>query len=175
MTSLVEDLLLLARLDEGRDLESKPVDLSRLLIDAVGDAHAVSGDHEWNLELPPEPVVVPGDAERLQQVVVNLLTNSWAHTPPGTRVEVSLAVTPGRLAAIDVHDDGPGIPDQVKDVLFERFARGDNSRSRAQGSTGLGLAIVRAIVAGHGGTVTVQSRPGDTLFRVLLPLAAAAS
>ncbi|MHB1234915.1 MAG: sensor histidine kinase [Microbacteriaceae bacterium] len=175
MTSLVEDLLLLARLDEGRDLESKPVDLSRLLIDAVGDAHAVSGEHEWNLELPPEPVVVPGDAERLQQVVVNLLTNSWAHTPPGTRVEVALAVTPDRLAAIDVHDDGPGIPDQVKDVLFERFARGDNSRSRGQGSTGLGLAIVRAIVAGHGGTVTVQSRPGDTLFRVLLPLADAAS
>lgn len=170
MTSLVEDLLLLARLDEGRDLESKPVDLSRLLIDAVGDAHAASREHEWNLDLPSEPVVVPGDAERLHQVIANLLTNAWAHTPPGTKVDVSLTITAEDFAAIDVHDDGPGIPDQVRSVLFERFARGDNSRSRAQGSTGLGLAIVRAIVAGHGGTVTVASRPGDTVFRVLLPL-----
>ena len=170
MTSLVEDLLLLARLDAGRDLERRPVDLSRLLIDAVSDAHAAGPGHEWSLEAPEEPVVVPGDAVRLQQVIVNLLANARMHTPASTRVAISLGVEPGDFAVVTVEDDGPGIPEETRAVLFERFARGDSSRSRASGSTGLGLAIVRAIIAGHGGTVSAASEPGRTVFRVQLPL-----
>lgn len=170
MTSLVEDLLLLARLDEGRDLERSVVDLSRLLIDTVGDAHAAGPDHEWSLELPDEPVLVVGDALRLHQVIVNLLANARVHTPPGTPVTVALAETD--VAVVTVTDAGPGIPADLQPHLFERFARGDGSRSRAAGSTGLGLAIVDAVVAGHDGSVAVRSRPGDTVFTVTLPLAA---
>jgi two-component system OmpR family sensor kinase len=183
MTSLVEDLLLLARLDEGRDLDRKPVDLSRLLIDAISDAHAAGPDHEWSLELPDEPVTVLGDASRLHQVVANLLANARVHTPASTRVQVALGTVPlhqatqgvadgvEQRAVVTVTDDGPGIPADLRPVLFERFARGDGSRSRAAGSTGLGLAIVHAVVAGHGGAVTVESEPGRTVFRVELPLA----
>lgn len=169
MTSLVEDLLLLARLDEGRDLQSAPLDLSRLLIDAVSDAHAAGPEHEWALDLPDEPIMVAGDAARLHQVVVNLLTNARVHTPANTSVVVALAVDAGR-AVITVTDNGPGIPIDLQPVLFERFARGDSSRSRAAGSTGLGLAIVSAVVDGHRGTVTVDSEPGQTRFSVSLPL-----
>lgn len=168
MTSLVEDLLLLARLDEGRDLERRPVDLSRLLIDAVGDAHAAGPDHVWNLDLPDEPVVVEGDAGRLHQVVANLLANARVHTPEGTRVEVGLEANPDDIV-LTVRDDGPGISAELIPQLFERFARGDDSRSRIAGSTGLGLAIVRAVVEGHRGTVGVTSEPGRTEFRVRLP------
>lgn len=171
MTSLVEDLLLLARLDEGRDLDKRPVDLSRLLIDAVSDAHAAGPDHAWSLDLPDEPVEVVGDSARLHQVVANLLANARVHTPPSTQVQVSLGREGRERAVVIVSDDGPGIPDELQPVLFERFARGDSSRSRAAGSTGLGLAIVQAVVAGHGGTVTVESEPGRTVFRVELPLA----
>jgi two-component system OmpR family sensor kinase len=180
MTSLVEDLLLLARLDEGQDLDRKPVDLSRLVIDAVGDAHAAGPDHEWSLDLPDEPVTVLGDASRLHQVIANLLANARVHTPAGTRVQVSLGDTtppPGGHPAVvvTVTDDGPGIPADLQPRLFERFTRGDGSRSRAAGSTGLGLSIVHAVVAGHGGTVAVESEPGNTVFRVELPLAPAES
>jgi two-component system OmpR family sensor kinase len=180
MTSLVEDLLLLARLDEGQDLDRKPVDLSRLVIDAVGDAHAAGPDHEWSLDLPDEPVTVLGDASRLHQVIANLLANARVHTPAGTRVQVSLGDTtppPGGHPAVvvTVTDDGPGIPADLQPRLFERFTRGDGSRSRAAGSTGLGLSIVHAVVAGHGGTVAVESEPGKTVFRVELPLAPAES
>ena len=169
MTSLVEDLLLLARLDEGRDLDRKPVDLSRLLIDAVSDAHAAGPDHEWSLDLPDEPVQVEGDAARLHQVVANLLANARVHTPPSTAVRVALADDNEGHAVVTVSDDGPGIPAELQPLLFERFARGDSSRSRAAGSTGLGLAIVQAVVTGHGGTVSVESVPGKTSFRVELP------
>jgi len=169
MTSLVEDLLLLARLDEGRDLERHPLDLSRLLIDAVSDAHAAGPDHEWSLDLSEEPIVIEGDQGRLHQVVANLLANARVHTPAGTAVRVGLALV-GDEAEITVADDGPGIPAELQPVLFERFARGDGSRSRAAGSTGLGLAIVEAVVAGHGGTVAVASEPGRTEFRVRLPV-----
>jgi len=198
MTSLVEDLLLLARLDEGRDLELRDVDLSVLLVDAVSDAHAAAPDHRFALDLPgPEqdggadggaesaetggPVVVSGDDGRLRQVFANLLGNARVHTPPGTSVTVSLRVEPGAdalepgRARVTVADDGPGVPEAVLPVLFERFARADTSRSRTAGSTGLGLAIVRAVVAGHGGTVEVASSPGRTEFAVRLPLAPAAS
>ncbi|MES2094573.1 MAG: HAMP domain-containing sensor histidine kinase [Actinomycetota bacterium] len=169
MTSLVEDLLLLARLDEGRDLESIPLDLTRLLIDAVSDAHAASPEHEFSLDLPEEPVVIEGDDARLRQVFANLLANARVHTPAGTRVVTAIAIE-GTIAVITVTDDGPGIPEALQPVLFERFARGDTSRSRIAGSTGLGLAIVAAVVEGHGGTVGVQSEPGDTTVRVILPL-----
>jgi two-component system OmpR family sensor kinase len=176
MTSLVEDLLLLARLDEGRDLERKPVDLAPVLIDAVSDAHAAGPDHEWSLDLPEEPVQVMGDSARLHQVVANLLANARVHTPSTTRVTVALAAIPSTehsasRAVVTVSDDGPGIPADLQQHLFERFARGDSSRSRAAGSTGLGLAIVQAVVAGHGGAVLVESEPGETTFRVELPIA----
>lgn len=169
MTSLVEDLLLLARLDEGRDLQREPVDLSRMLVDAVSDAHAAGPDHEWSLDAPDEPVVIPGDALRLHQVVANLLANARVHTPVGSRVEVALQVTDA--AIITITDNGPGISPELQTQLFERFARGDSSRSRIAGSTGLGLAIVRAVIEGHDGTVSVDSEPGRTVFTVTLPLA----
>jgi two-component system, OmpR family, sensor kinase len=171
MTSLVEDLLLLARLDAGRELVLGDVDLVPLAIDTVSDAHAAGPDHEWALDAPETPVVVAGDPGRLHQVIANLLTNARVHTPDGTHVTVTLA-TEGREAVLTVADDGPGIPEELQPVLFERFARGDGSRSRATGSTGLGLAIVAAVVEGHHGTVTAESRPGDTRFTVRLPLRA---
>jgi two-component system OmpR family sensor kinase len=172
MTSLVEDLLLLARLDEGRELDRDPVDLSLLLIDALSDAHAAGPDHTWSIDLPDEPVEVLGDAPRLHQVVMNLLANARVHTPEGTKVVAALAVdAAAREAVVTVSDDGPGIPEELRDTLFERFARGDSSRNRATGSTGLGLAIVHAVVEAHGGTVTVTSEPGSTVFTVRLPLA----
>ncbi|MCU1586257.1 MAG: two-component sensor histidine kinase [Microbacteriaceae bacterium] len=169
MTSLVEDLLLLARLDEGRDLESKPIDLSRLLIDVVSDAHAAGPDHEWALDVPEEPVIIPGDDARLHQVFANLLANARVHTPAGSSVVVALGMEED-FAVVTVTDDGPGVPDEVKPVMFERFARADSSRSRAAGSTGLGLAIVTAVIQGHDGMVAVESEPGRTQFRVALPL-----
>jgi two-component system OmpR family sensor kinase len=170
MTGLVEDLLLLARLDAGRELVRGDVDLVPILVDAVSDAHAAGPDHEWRLLDPPaDPVVVLGDAARLHQVVGNLLANARTHTPAGTIVEVGLTVE-GDDAVLSVRDDGPGIPEHLRPVLFERFARGDGSRSRSAGSTGLGLAIVAAVVDGHGGTVRAESRPGDTRFTVRLPL-----
>ncbi|MGA6156886.1 sensor histidine kinase [Stenotrophomonas sp. NPDC087984] len=245
MTGLVEDLLLLARLDAGRPLECAEVDLSPLVVDAVSDARAVGSDHEWRLELPDEPAVVHGDAARLHQVLVNLLANARTHTPAGTTVtarvlwggpqaapypspypapyglshEVSGGVSPGprghrkgggspyappygspyappyappygspyaaaraagafgpprppsySYVSLEIEDDGPGIPPELLPHVFERFARGDASRSRGAGSTGLGLAIVHAVVAAHDGQVTVDSVPGRTVFGVHLPV-----
>jgi two-component system, OmpR family, sensor kinase len=171
MTSLVEDLLLLARLDEGRELDRDPVDLSLLLIDALSDAHAAGPDHRWRIQVPEAPVEVVGDAPRLHQVVMNLLANARVHTPEGTVVTAGLSVDEdaGR-AIVTVADNGPGIPEELQSTLFERFARGDSSRNRATGSTGLGLAIVQAVVEAHGGEVSVTSEPGDTVFTVSLPL-----
>ena len=174
MTSLVEDLLLLARLDAGRDLEMRPVELSRLLLDCISDAHAAGADHEWVLDVPDEAVLIRGDEQRIHQVLANLLTNARVHTPAGTVVTTTLSVetvegTDDSTAVLTVHDNGAGIDPALVPELFERFARGDSSRSRASGSTGLGLAIVHAVVEAHGGDVTVQSSPGDTTFRVTLP------
>ncbi|MGW0435936.1 sensor histidine kinase [Micromonospora sp. NPDC003197] len=169
MTRLVDDLLLLARLDSGRPLATEPVDLSALAVDAVSDAHAAGPEHRWRLELPAEPLQVVGDPVRLPQILANLLTNARTHTPSGTTVTTGLSAPGDGTAEITVADDGPGIPAELQPEVFERFSRGDTSRSRAAGSTGLGLAIVAAIVAAHEGTVTVVSQPGHTVFTVRLP------
>jgi two-component system OmpR family sensor kinase len=168
MTGLVEDLLLLARLDNGRAVAREPVDLTRLVVDAVSDARAAGSDHTWALELPDAPIELVGDADRLHQVVVNLLSNARAHTPAGSTVTIGLSREDGSVL-LRVSDDGPGIPAELLPRVFERFARGDGSRSRAAGSTGLGLAIVSAVADAHGGTVDVQSSPAGTTFTVRLP------
>ncbi|MGH3531755.1 MAG: sensor histidine kinase [Mycobacterium sp.] len=171
MTRLVEDLLLLARLDSGRPLERELVDLSRVAVDAVSDAHVAGSDHQWELDLPEEPVIVAGDAARLHQVVTNLLANARIHTGPGTVVTTRL-VSDATHSVLSVVDNGPGIPKQLQSEVFERFARGDTSRSRKGGSTGLGLAIVSAVVKAHHGTIALDSAPGHTEFTVRLPLTA---
>jgi two-component system OmpR family sensor kinase len=197
MTALVEDLLLLARLDAGRPLEREPVDLSRLLVEAVSDARVVAPDHVWRLDLPGNPedpdspdspdsadipdstVQVTGDDHRLHQVVTNLLANARKYTPAGTVVTVSARPTTsgGRFT---VHDTGPGFPSDLVDHAFERFARGDAARTRTPngdaagagevvGGHGLGLSLVEAIVHAHGGSVRLASHPGDTTITVDLP------
>ncbi|GGS50976.1 two-component sensor histidine kinase [Streptomyces badius] len=186
MTGLVEDLLLLARLDAGRPLSYGTTDLLPLVVDALSDARAADqrgtdadARHRWRLELPgpAEPVTVRADPDRLRQVLVNLLANARTHTPPGTTVTVSVQppVRAGGPVTLEVRDDGPGIPAGLLPHVFERFARGDASRARgaddggATGSTGLGLAIVQAVVSAHGGRVRVESTPGRTVFAVELP------
>jgi two-component system, OmpR family, sensor kinase len=197
MSVLVDDLLLLARLDAGRPLEREPVDLSRLAIDVTSDARVARSDHRWRLDLPGEPILVRGDEHRLHQVLANLMSNAGKHTPPGSTVSVALAtgdggpeeappgaadsgmvrrgVRPaGPQVELSITDDGPGIPPELLPELFERFTRADTSRAReadaAGTSTGLGLAIVDAVVAAHGGSITVTSRPGLTRFAIFLPL-----
>lgn len=171
MTTLVEDLLLLARLDEGQELVYGSVDLTRLALEAVGDARPAGPDHIWQVDVPDQPVTIAADATRLHQVVANLLANARTHTPAGTVVRVSVS-TRDDHAVLRVHDDGPGVDPALQDELFERFSRADRSRARQTGGTGLGLSIARAIVDAHGGQLTVQSAPGDTTFEVVLPLRA---
>ncbi|WP_371661350.1 ATP-binding protein [Streptomyces sp. NBC_00280] len=168
MTLLVEDLLLLARLDAGRPLQFDQTDLVPLVVDTVSDARAAGRDHNWRLDLPDEPALVSADAARLQQVLVNLLANARTHTPPGTTVTARVQRR-GPWLCVDVQDDGQGIPADLLPHVFERFARGDTARSRTTGSTGLGLAIVQAVATAHGGAVTVDSVPGQTVFTVHLP------
>jgi two-component system, OmpR family, sensor kinase len=175
MSHLVEDMLLLARLDTGPDLDLQPCDLSEIVINAVSDARVAGPDHGWQLSLPQHPVIAYGDRNRLQQVMANLLANARTHTPPQTQVHTGISIS-GRDAVVTVTDNGPGIPPEVFNRVFERFARGDASRMRTPdgspgGSTGLGLAIVAAVVAAHHGTVAVSSQPGYTQFTVRLPLA----
>jgi two-component system OmpR family sensor kinase len=169
MTRLVEDLLLLARLDEGRELVYGTVDLAQLALEGLSDARPTAIDHEWSIEVPEEPVVIVGDAGRMHQVVANLLANARTHTPAGTVITLSVAQEDDE-AVLRVHDNGPGIDPGVRDELFARFARGDSSRARQTGGTGLGLAIAKAIVEGHGGHITVASEPGDTTFTVRIPV-----
>ncbi|MGJ5754753.1 two-component system OmpR family sensor kinase [Streptomyces puniciscabiei] len=168
MTLLVEDLLLLARLDAGRPLQFEQTDLIPLVVDTVSDSRAAGMDHNWRLDLPDEPALVSADAARIQQVLVNLLGNARKHTPPGTTVTARVQRR-GPWMCVDVEDNGQGIPPELLPHVFERFARGDSARSRATGSTGLGLAIVQAVAAAHGGAVTVDSVPGRTVFTVHLP------
>ncbi|MET7450364.1 HAMP domain-containing sensor histidine kinase [Streptomyces sp. NPDC005574] len=171
MTFLVEDLLLLARLDAGRPLQFEQTDLVPLVVDTISDARAAGRDHNWRLDLPDEPALVSADAARLQQVFVNLLANARTHTPPGTTVTARVQRR-GPWLCVDVEDDGQGIPPDLLPRVFERFARGDSARSRATGSTGLGLAIVQAVASAHQGAVTVDSVPGRTVFTVHLPASA---
>jgi two-component system OmpR family sensor kinase len=168
MTSLVDDLLLLARLDSGRPLADEEVDLTLLALDAVSDARVAGPDHRWRLDLPEDPVTVRGDQARLHQVLANLLANARTHTAPGSTVVTGLRDI-GDVVEMTVTDDGEGIAASLQPEIFGRFVRGDNSRSRAAGSTGLGLAIVAAVTAAHHGTVDVRSVPGRTVFTVRLP------
>jgi two-component system OmpR family sensor kinase len=197
MTALVEDMLLLARLDAGRPLEREPVDLAMLAVDAVADAHAAGPDHVWRLEVAgaesddegagggvagapgdevaaddetddDSPTVVAGDDHRLRQVLANLLTNARLHTPAGTTVVVQVGREGGDVV-VRVADDGPGIDPDLLPRLFKRFTRGDAARGHTGGSTGLGLAIAHAVVTAHGGALTCDSRPGRTTFTVRLP------
>jgi two-component system OmpR family sensor kinase len=168
MSALVEDLLLLARLDSGRPLVREEADLTRLLLEAVADARVLAPDHHWRLDLPEEPVMVTGDEARLHQVITNLLNNARHHTPAGTTVSVRAAQTDDGVR-IEVHDDGPGLPEDIAYAAFERFTRGDSSRTRASGGAGLGLSLVSAIAEAHSGTAEVASQPGDTTFTIRLP------
>jgi len=175
MGLLVDDLLLLARLDAGRPLEQEDVDLSRLVIEVTSDARVAGPDHRWSLDLPDEPLVVRGDEHRLHQVVGNLLSNARIHTPAGTSVVVRLAVdltsdaNTEHQVLLSVSDNGPGIPAGLQATVFERFVRADDSRSRNHGSTGLGLAIAHAVVKAHGGSLTLISDTKGTEFRISLP------
>lgn len=170
MTSLVGDLLLLARLDEGQDLHLDEVDLSDVVLNAVSDARATAPGHEWIADVPDRPVMIRGDHERVHQVVVNLLSNARVHTPESTKVVVRVEPK-GAEVELRVIDNGPGIPDELLPDLFQRFARGDASRSRESGSTGLGLAIVESIVEAHDGKVSVESSASGATFLVVLPAA----
>lgn len=168
MASLVDDLLLLARLDAGQPLRREEVELTLLAVDAVSDAQAAATTHEWRLDVSEDLISVTGDENRLRQVVANLLRNAQVHTPPGTRVTLSLA-RDGAEAVLRVTDTGPGIDPGVAERLFDRFARADDARNRDEGSTGLGLSIAQAIVTAHGGSIMVDSVPGRTAFEVRLP------
>jgi signal transduction histidine kinase len=173
MGLLVEDLLL-AQFDEDRPLDRQPVDLSSAAAEAVLVARALPHGHSLTLVAAPEPVIVSADRARLRQLIDNLLGNAFQHTPPGTVVTVATASGSG-FGQLTVADNGPGLTAEQACRVFERFYRADDARSRARGGTGLGLSIAAALVAAHGGTVTVDARPpghGAT-FRVRLPLATA--
>lgn len=167
MTTLVEDLLLLARLDEGTELTSEDVLIVPIVTDAIDDATATSPKHNWVLRAPDLSLMVKADPTRLLQAIANLLSNARLHTPPNTTVTASV-FRDGDQIILTVKDNGPGIARELLPHLFERFVRGDTSRSRVAGSTGLGLAITHAIVTGMGGTITAASQPGNTCFTISL-------
>jgi two-component system OmpR family sensor kinase len=168
MGVLVDELLLLARLDEGRPLDHAPVDLVRIAEDAVADARAVDPTRAITLE-SPETETLTGDEARLREVSANLLANALAHTAPGTPVEVRVG-DEGPNAVLQVSDSGPGLSGEERAHVFEPFYRSDPSRGRGSGGAGLGLSIVAAIVEAHGGTVEVLESPGGgASFRVVIP------
>lgn len=195
MTTLVEDLLLLARLDEGQPLKLSDVDLTQLAIETVSDEKVMAPDRIWQLELPDEPVVVRGDASQLHQVLANLLSNARKHTAPGTTVVTGVMRSADGSAVATVTDNGSGIAPEFIGRIFARFARADAARKNpvagtpdakaeaasgpgslsataaptSEGTSGLGLSIVQSIVEAHGGTVEVTSRPGRTEFAMRLP------
>ena len=173
MSSLVSELLLLARLDEGQDLHLDDVDLSDLVAAAVSDAAVSAPAHHWSVDVPERAIIVRGDRERLHQLVVNLLSNAAVHTPAGTSVVTRISAPKSRdepqRASLTIADDGPGIDEAFLPELFDRFARADSSRSRAAGSTGLGLAIALSIAEGHEGSIEVASSSAGTTFTVTLP------
>lgn len=175
MARLVEDLLLLARLDNERPLESIDFDGVPAVIEAVADAHVTGPTHVWHLNLDNndddeiEPVVIHGDPNAFRQIVVNLVANARIHTPGGTAVRVILRQV-GDYARLTVTDNGPGIEPEIRDKIFDRFVKADASRTPGKGSSGLGLSIVAALAKAQGGSVDVRSTPGDTVFEVNLPL-----
>jgi two-component system, OmpR family, sensor kinase len=176
MSVLIDDMLLLARLDEHRPLERRSVDLERIALDAIEDARARDPDRPITTR-EHGPLVVVGDEQRLRQVAANLLINAQTHTPPGTPVHVDLAAR-GDQAVLSVADEGPGIDPEQASHIFERFYRatlvGAHGAPPPSAGTGLGLAIVAAIMRAHQGTATVRSSPGKgATFEVTLPLATA--
>lgn len=174
MGVLVDDLLLLARLDQGRPLDHRPVDLTRVAADAVADARAVEPQRPITLETPEAGAVVLGDELRLRQVTANLLANARQHTPPTAAVRVGVRRDNGSVV-LEVADDGPGLFPEEAAKVFERFYRADPSRNRNQGGTGLGLSIVAAVAEAHGGRAKVESVPGHgARFWVELPSVAPA-
>jgi two-component system OmpR family sensor kinase len=169
MGVLVEDLLLLARLDEVRDTVHEPVDLAALARDAADDARASAPERVFEVDVPDDGAAVMGDADQLRQVLANLTRNALVHTPAGTRVEIGVRRA-GERVELDVRDHGPGLPTDEGDALFERFWRSDPGRGRGAGGAGLGLAIVHAIVTAHGGEVHAANAPGGgARFTVALP------
>lgn len=170
MGVLVDDLLLLARLDQGRPLEQNSVDLSVIAKEAAQQAEVVAPGLVITFRATA-PVVVIGDEQRLRQVVTNLIRNATEHTPQGTGIDVSVEAVGGR-ARLVVHDEGPGVPEAHRERIFERFYRADASRARESGGAGLGLSIVASIAAAHGGRALLEAdgRPGAT-FVVEIPLA----
>ncbi|MGZ4786617.1 MAG: ATP-binding protein [Acidimicrobiales bacterium] len=173
MGELVDDMLLLARLDQGRPLDIGPVDVAGLARDSVSDARAVEPDRLITLQAPDTPVIVTGDEQRLRQLLANLLANARQHTSPDTPVEVTVSASAG-TATIEVADRGPGIEAEDAQRIFERFYRADPSRVRrgSDGGAGLGLSIVAAVAAAHHGRASVETAPGHgARFRVELPLA----
>jgi two-component system OmpR family sensor kinase len=170
MRLIVEELLTLARLDEGRPLEQRDVDLAELARLSIADAGAIEPDRPLALDVATGPVVVRGDAMSLRQAIDNLLANARTHTAEGTPVQV-LVRRDGDHVVVDVRDEGPGMDAEVASHVFDRFYRADRSRQRPGGS-GLGLAIVAAIAETHGGEATVDSTPGQgTTFTLRLPSA----
>jgi two-component system OmpR family sensor kinase len=169
MGLLVDDLLLLARLDQRRPLDRAPVDLTSMIHDAVSDARAADPERSVVARVS-EPMTVTGDDLRLRQAVANLVRNALVHTPAGSPVEVSLHPQNG-YAEIDIVDHGPGVPAEQRERIFERFHRADPLRSRDQGGSGLGLSIAAAVVNAHGGSISVVDTPGGgATFRVELPV-----
>lgn len=169
MSRLVEDLLTLARLDEGQPLTLLPVDLTPVVVDAVSDVQVGSPDHHWTFQVPDEPVNLVCDEGQIKQVLLNLLANAAKHTPAGTTVHTVLENLADGGANLSVSDNGPGIDPAFSEVIFDRFSRADQARTGTTGSTGLGLSIVQAIVRAHHGSVAVASEPGNTTFTVHLP------
>ena len=173
MNSLVSDLLLLARLDEGQDLDTTEVDLTDVVMDAVNDAAVSAPTHRWLTKVPDGAVWIQGDRARLHQLLANLLSNARVHTPAGTTVTTGIATGRGddgvAYVELTVTDDGPGIPQDLLPHLFERFFRADKSRSRQAGSFGLGLSIAASIVEAHNGIIAAESGSGHTTFKVRLP------
>lgn len=170
MGSLVDDLLHLARLDQGRPLAQEPVDLAALARDAAADAQAVAPDRVIVLDVPDAGILVTGDEPRLRQVMANLLDNALAHAP-GATLTVRVT-TDGDAIVLEVSDDGPGMAEADAARALERFFRADAARTRHRGGSGLGLAIVDATVRAHGGTTTLRSAPGEgTTVAVALPRA----
>jgi len=170
MSTLVDDMLIIARLDQGRPLDMKPVDLQKIANDAAADARAVAPQRKIELDAPTA-VTVDGDDTRLRQVLGNLVRNALVHTPPQSPIEIGLSAVDGH-AVMSVTDHGPGLHPEEIDKIFEPFYRADPSRSRDSGGAGLGLSIVNAVVIAHGGNVKVrETTGGGVTFEVELPLA----